>query len=65
MTPERAEIEEIDLERDAEASGKTPKPVKEPSPETEDQFLSALCNVRKGGYTRAEGKQSSKRAQLS
>ena len=35
MTPKRAEAEEIDLERDAEASGKTPKPVKEPSPETE------------------------------
>ena len=34
-TPKRAEAEEIDLERDAEASGKTPKPVKEPSPETE------------------------------
>ena len=31
----RAEIEEIDLERDAEASRKTPEPVKEPSPETE------------------------------
>ena len=35
MTPKRAEAEEIDLERNAEASGKTPKPVKEPSPETE------------------------------
>ena len=34
-TPKRAEMEEIDLERDAEASGKTPKPVKEPSPETQ------------------------------
>ena len=34
-TPKRAEAEEIDLEREAEASGKTPEPVKEPSPETE------------------------------
>ena len=34
-TPKRAEAEEIDLERDAEASGRTPEPVKEPSPETE------------------------------
>ena len=34
-TPKRAEAEEIDLERDAEASGKTPEPVKELSPETE------------------------------
>ena len=35
MTPKRAEAEEIHLEKDAEASRKTPKPVKEPSPETE------------------------------
>ena len=35
MTPKRAEAEEIDLERDAEVSRKTAKPVKEPSPETE------------------------------
>ena len=34
-TSRRAEVEEIDLERDAEVSGKTPEPVKEPSPETE------------------------------
>ena len=34
-TPETAEAEEIDLERDAEVSRKTPEPVKEPSPETE------------------------------
>ena len=34
-TSGRAEVEEIDLERDAEASGKTPEPVKEPSPETD------------------------------
>ena len=34
-TSGRAEVEEIDLERDAEASRKTPEPVKEPSPETE------------------------------
>ena len=34
-TSGRAEVEEIDLERDAEASGKTPEPVKELSPETE------------------------------
>ena len=34
-TSGRAEVEEIDFERDAEASGKTPEPVKEPSPETE------------------------------
>ena len=34
-TSRRAEVEEIDLERDAEASGKTPEPVKELSPETE------------------------------
>ena len=34
-TTRRAEVEEIDLERDAEASGKTPEPVKELSPETE------------------------------
>ena len=35
MTPEGAEAEEIDLERNAETSGKTPEPVKEPSPEIE------------------------------
>ena len=35
MTPETAEAEEIDLERDAEASRKTPEPLKELSPETE------------------------------
>ena len=34
-TSGRAEVEEIDLERDAETSGKTPEPVKEPSLETE------------------------------
>ena len=34
-TSRRAEVEEIDLERDAEASGGTPEPVKEPSPETQ------------------------------
>ena len=34
-TSGRAEVEEIVLERDAEASGKTPEPVKELSPETE------------------------------
>ena len=34
-TSRRAEVEEIDLERNAEVSGKTPEPVKEPSPETE------------------------------
>ena len=35
MTPERAEAEKVDLEKDAEASGKTTKPEKEPSPEVE------------------------------
>ena len=35
LTSRRAEVEEIDLERDAEASRKTPEPVKESSPETE------------------------------
>ena len=35
LTSRRAEVEEIDLERDAEASRKTPEPVKEPNPETE------------------------------
>ena len=35
MTPERAEAKEIDLQRDAEVSGKTLQPVKELSPETE------------------------------
>ena len=35
MTSGRAEIGEINLERDAETSRKTPEPVKEPSPETE------------------------------
>ena len=35
LTSRRAEVEEINLERDAEASGKTPEPVKELSPETE------------------------------
>ena len=35
MTPKRAEVEEIDVERDAEVSRKTPEPVKELSPETE------------------------------
>ena len=34
-TSRRAEVEEIDLERDAKASRKTSEPVKEPSPETE------------------------------
>ena len=34
-TSGRAEVEEIDLERDAEPSRKTPEPVKEPSLETE------------------------------
>ena len=31
----RADVGEINLERDAEMSGKTPEPVEEPSPETE------------------------------
>ena len=31
----RADVGEVNLERDAETSGKTPEPVKEPSPETE------------------------------
>ena len=35
LTSGRAEVEEINLEKDAEASGKTPEPVKEPSRETE------------------------------
>ena len=35
MTPERAGAEEINLEKDAEASGKTTEPEKEPSPEAE------------------------------
>ena len=35
MTPERAEAEKVDLEKDAEASGKTTKPEKEPSPKME------------------------------
>ena len=34
-TSRRGEVEEIDLERDAETSRETPEPVKEPSPETE------------------------------
>ena len=34
-TSRRAEVGEINLERDAETSGKTPEPVKEPSLETE------------------------------
>ena len=34
-TPKRAQTEEIDLEKDAEASEKTIKPEKEPSPEAE------------------------------
>ena len=34
-TSRRAEVEEIDLERDAETSGKTPEPLKELSPQTE------------------------------
>ena len=41
-TSGRAEVEEIDLERDAEASGKTPEPVKELSPETERTFLTSI-----------------------
>ena len=47
-TPERAETEEIDLERDAEASGKTPKRVKELSPETErtDFYQRYICQER-------------------
>ena len=35
MTPERAEAEKVDLEKDAEASRETTKPEKEPSPEME------------------------------
>ena len=35
LTSRRAEVEEIDLERDAEASGKTPESVKELNPEKE------------------------------
>ena len=35
MTPKRAQAEEIDLEKDAEVSGKTIEPEKEPSPEAE------------------------------
>ena len=35
LTSGRAEVEERNLERDAETSGKTPEPVKELSPETE------------------------------
>ena len=35
MTPERAEAEKVDLEKDAEASGKTTEPEKELSPEAE------------------------------
>ena len=35
MTPERAEAEEINLEKDAEASGKTTEPEKELSPKAE------------------------------
>ena len=35
MTPKRAQTEEIDLEKDVEASGKTIEPEKEPSPEAE------------------------------
>ena len=34
-TSGRADVAEVNLERDAETSGKTPEPVKEPSPETE------------------------------
>ena len=46
-TSERSEAEEIDLERDAEASGKIPKPVKELSPETE-RTDSYQCYVMSG-----------------
>ena len=35
LTSRRADVGEVNLERDAETSGKTPEPVKEPSPETE------------------------------
>ena len=35
MTPKRAEAEEINLEKDAEVSGKTTEPEKEPSPDAE------------------------------
>ena len=46
-TPKQAEAEEIDLERDAEASRKTTEPVKELSPETE-RTNSYQCYVMSG-----------------
>ena len=35
LTSGRADVGEVNLERDAKMSGKTPEPVKEPSPETD------------------------------
>ena len=35
LTSRRADVGEVNLERDAETSRKTPEPVEEPSPETE------------------------------
>ena len=46
-TSGRPEVGEINLERDAEMSGKTPEPVKEPSPETE-KTDSYQCYVMTG-----------------
>ena len=47
MTPKRAEAEKVDLEKDAEVSGKTTKPEKEPSPEVERTY-SYQCYVMSG-----------------
>ena len=46
-TPERAQSEEIDLEKDAEASGKTIESEKEPSPEAE-RIDSYQCYIMTG-----------------
>ena len=47
MTSKRAEAEKADLEKDAEASGKTTEPEKEPSPEAE-RTDSYQCYVMSG-----------------
>ena len=46
-TPKRAQAEEIDLEKDAEASGKTIEPEKEPSPEVK-RTNSYQCYIMSG-----------------
>ena len=57
MTPERAEAEKVDLEKDAEVSGKTTEPEKEPSPEAE-RTNSYQCYVMSGKEDTPEQKMN-------